>query len=245
MQWGIEFSIPAAYESELWSLPTPSTTRQLSRRDGNASLAVAYRFEYAPQSWKEWQRVASIKVQIANRLKRCEFEEYVQGDEIPTAVYSISELGKSFPAFVKFPQPQFPTAKGEAYRMLCRHAKRLCYEELLHVEQLIATSFRFNEIEGNGEGIGQTVRRAISAYKFAQEHRQEWPVKLTDSERKNALSNAGKKGAAIAAGKKRNNPKRTEAETLRDQGKTYAEISEDLGVSHSTVKRWFRASKGH
>lgn len=246
MRWGIVFSIPAAFESDLWSLPPLSNMRRLTRSDGGPSLEACYLFDYPPQSWREWQRVATIKVQIEHRLKLCKIQEYHGSDEVQGPTYTISELGKEFPAFVKFPAPLFPKAAGEQYSHLIRHAKRLHYEGLLNIERLIAVSWWFNDVlaeidttsRKGHQGPRQVMVVAKRAWEYAQEHKHEWRVKLPDSERKKKLSDAAHKAAAV----KRDNPKRKEAAAMRKEGKTYAEIAEYLGVSLSTAKRWLKVN---
>ena len=238
MQWGIAFSIPAAFESDLWGLPPPSNKRRLSRIDGKEILLIFYHFQYAPQSWKEWQWVASIKVQIERRLGSVIFEEY-EGLQVADHIYTISELGKYFKAFVAFPPPQFPLGKREAYKMLCRHAKRLHYEGLFHLEQLIATSIRFNSIDS--EGIRQTLKRAVAAYQFALDHQDEWEVKLSDEERYEVLSESAHKAAEVK--RQKSGPKMLKAKEFKNQGLSRKEIAQELGVSTRTVTRWTQTTK--
>jgi hypothetical protein len=235
MRWGISFNIPAIHQSELWGLPPPSERETIQKWDGTQLINVLYHFQYAPQSWKEWQRVAGIKVQMQRRIKHLEFQEY-DSFSIDGKIYTVSELGQYFKDFVKFPKPMFPGQKRKAYQKLCIHAKRLHYEGLLHVEQLIATSIRFNDIDP--EGIGQTVKRAITSHRFALDHSDKWNRKLNEDE----LIMAHKKGAAKTHEIRRNKsePKRVQAKNLRDDGMTFSEISSEIGVSLSTVKRWLK-----
>ena len=235
MRWGISFNLPAIHESELWGLPPPSEVRKIQKWVGTLLINVLYHFQYSPQSWKEWQRVAGIKVQMKKKINHLEFQEY-DSSAIDGKIYTVSELGQYFKDFVKFPKPMFPGQKREAYQKLCIHAKRLYYEDLLHIEQLIATSIRFNDIDQ--EGIGQTVKRAIAAHKFALAHSDAWKTKLTKDE----LIMAHKKGAekSHAIRRKNSEPKRNIAKNLRDGGMTFSEISSEIGVSLSTVKRWLK-----
>ncbi len=234
MRWGISFNIAATYESDLWGLPPPSSTEVVQKWDGTQMINVLYHFQYSPQSWKEWQRVAGIKVQIKNKIKHVEFQEY-ELLEVDGKIYTVSELGKHFREFVKFPKPLFP-GKRESYRMLCRHAKRLYYENLLHEEQLIATSIRFNATDP--EGVTQTVKRALSAYKFALDHLNEWKVKLGKVE----LIAAHRKGAAKTHQLRRDKSasKRERAKSLRAEGMIFSRIALALDVSLRTVKRWLK-----
>ncbi len=237
MNWGISFSIPAVYESDLANLPPPSEMVRLQSAENGTykTINVFYHFLHNPQSWREWQRVAAIKRQIKDRVKVAEFTEYERNgmEGIP---YTVSELGEHFPAFVKFPKPLFPSVRREAYKMLCRHARRLHYEGLLFEEQLIATSIRFNGVDK--EGFGQTIKRAKAAYRFAIEHREAWAVKLDENERRRVLSQAAKKAAA--AKRANSQAAKDQAKKFEEKGLTRQQIADEIGVSKSTVKRWLR-----
>ncbi len=235
MRWGISFNIPAIHKSELWGLPPPSEMETIQKWDGTQLINVLYHFQYAPQSWKEWQRVAGIKVQMQRRIKHLEFQEY-DSSSIDGKIYTVSELGQCFKDFVKFPKPLFPSQRREAYQKLCIHAKRLHYEGLLHVEQLIATSIRFNDKDP--EGITQTIKRAIAAHKFALKHSDEWKTKLSKEDLIVSHKEGAKKTHEIR--RKKSELKKVQAKNLRDDGMTFSEISSEISVSLSTVKRWLK-----
>ena len=235
MRWGISFNVPAIHKPELWGLPPPSETEILQKWDGTQMIHVLYHFQYSPQSWHEWQRVAGIKVQMKNKIDHIEFQEY-EPSVVDGKIYTVSELGQYFKDFVKFPKPLFPGQKRESYQKLCLHAKRLHYEGLLHEEQLIATSIRFNSIDP--EGIRQVIKRALAAYKFAIDHCESWPIKLSADE----LKMAHKKGSLKTHQIRREHSakKRSLAENFRNSGMTFSAISSKIGVSLSTVKRWLK-----
>lgn len=242
MRWGISLNIPAIHEDDLWGLPPPSKREVVQRWDNTKMIQLLYHFQHAPQSQKEWQRVAGIKVQMLSNIKDIEFLEY-EPSEVEGRVYTISELGKHFKAFVEFPMPFF---EGTPQAILTRHAKRLHYEGLLHIEQLIFASMWIKEIAPEGEtgrrkkdeGIGQVMRRAKSAYKFALDHLDEWPVKLSAKERHKVLSQSALKSAQVRRDK--NKDRRERAKSLRDEGKTLLEISSLLGVSRRTVSNYLK-----
>jgi len=238
MRCGIAFNIPAAYESDLYALPPLSNIRRLSRADGKETIQAFYHFQHAPQSWEEWQRVAAIKVQIKNRLKRTILDEY-EPNEVTGKLYTISELGEHFMSFVKFPKPLFPNGNREAYKMLCLHAKRLHYEGLLHLEQLIATSIRFNDTDP--EGMRQTVKRAKAAYMFALDYQDKWKVKLSDEKRHKVLSESAHKAAEVK--RQKNNPKVLKALEHKKQGVSIKEIAKEFNVSTRTIIRWTKTTK--
>lgn len=237
MRWGLVFSVPAAYESDLWGLPPPSKERRLSCLGGKQIVEYSYIFEYSPQSWNEWQRVAGIKVQLEHRIGKISFKDYEQ-TEVSGPVYTVAELGKHFSAFIKFPAPFFPSAPKEAFQRLCIHAKRLHYEKKLHLEQLIATSIRFNSAGGNEEGPSQTLKRAIAAYQFALTHQDKWSMKLSGG----ALKEAHIDGAAKTNARKKDTAaeNKSKALELKAAGATVTKIASTLGVHRSTVSRYLK-----
>lgn len=238
MNWGISFKIPAKFESELWEqLPTPSQLRRLSSRSGKTILNVLYHFQYPPQSWREWQRVAGIKVQIQKRINCVVFCDYELVDFVEN-VYYISELGKNFEAFIKFPKPLFANSEKDIFQKLCVHAKRLHYEGLLHVEQLVATSIRFSIVEENKADISQKIKRAISSYKFACEHKDGWRTKLKKDERHKVLSESAKKSAVVR--KQNAEDKKKLAIMLKNEGASLQDIVEKLDISRSTLWRFLK-----
>ncbi len=235
MRWGIVFNVPATFESDLWGLPPPSQIETAAGKDGEKYKIILYHFLYPPQSWKEWQRVAGMKIQIQSRLDGVEFMEY-ESSLYADRYYTISELGSHFRDFVRFPVAMFPEDKDSAHKMLCRYAKRLHYEGMLHVELIVAASIRFNSVKGVDAGIRPTMKRALSAYKFSIDHRDEWKVKLNDEERHRVLSESALKSAEVRNIKSKE--KRERAKSLRVEGLTFSLIAEELGVSDRTVKRW-------
>lgn len=143
-------------ELTLYNLPPPSATRVLSSSKGNY-LDVYYLFEYSPQSWREWQRVGSIKIQIKQALNELKIDvrfkdiyltqkdnELFQNINVKK-LYIVSELGRYYTQFVKYPQPLYPTAKSEFMKCLTLYAKRLYYEDKLYFENLLAMALHFNK----------------------------------------------------------------------------------------------------
>ncbi len=232
MQWGISFRVGSDFDIERWGLPPPSNRRWLTRMDGTKSLSILYHFQYAPQSWKEWQRVASIKVQIKKKIKCAEFEDY-DPYEITGHVCTIAELGKRFTEYVNYQKPLYPKDKSEFMRSLTIYAMRLHYEETLHYEAVMAMAIHFNSKCKLDYSFREINRKTRAVFEL---DRSEWKVKLSSVE----LKKAHRKGNAISSQKMRDKAKhkRDEAISLRAKGKTLNAISETLGVSLSTVRRY-------
>ena len=107
MRAGIAFRVITDFDSELWGLPPPSGKRWLSSIHGLKTLEKLYHFRYNPQSWKEWQRVAAIKIQIAQRIPNIEFVEYEPLAVIEKA-YTVTELGEALPTVYKVSKASIP-----------------------------------------------------------------------------------------------------------------------------------------
>jgi len=232
MQWGITLNLKSDFDKILWSLPPPSAKRWLSKMDNTKTLQVLYHFQYTPQSWREWQRIASIKIQMMELVPHLTFGEYEAFDEVER-VYTIAELGKYFSKFIKYHKPLYPSDKSEFMRCLTYYCQRLHYEQQLHIEALIAIAFHFNSKCNLGYSHREVMKKAKSVMKL---DRSSWKVKLSDE----ALQEAHKKGAAIANDKKRqaSQSKRDEAMRLRSDGMLLKDIATHLGVSLRTVKSW-------
>jgi hypothetical protein len=232
MQWGISFKIKSAFDKELWGLPPPSAKRWLSKMDGTKILQVLYHFQYMPQSWTEWQRIASIKIQMKELIPQLIFNEYEIPNEVER-VYTISELGKHFSKFVKFHRPLYPHSKDEYMRSLTLYCQRLYYERQFHYEAIVAMALHFNSTCELGYSHREVMKKAKSMLMLNTDR---WKVKLNKDE----LQKAHSKGGLIAVSKKREKfrTKRDEALKLRESGNTLKQISEALDVSIITVKRW-------
>lgn len=232
MQWGISLKIVSDFNSELWGLPPPSKIRWLSRADGTKILNVLYHFQHSPQSWREWQRIASIKVQIQERVPKVMFDEYEPLEGIER-VYTVSSLGKHFTKFIKFHKPLYPSDKKEFMRSLTLYCQRLHYEGQLHVEAVIAMAFHFNSKGVFGYSHRELIKKAKSMFRLDMSN---WKVKLTCKE----LKEAHAKGGLIAVEKKREKfkLKKDEGVELRKRGLTLQQIADDLHVSLRTVKSW-------
>ena len=232
MHCGISLRIVSDFDRALWSLPPPSAKRWLSRIDGTKILQVLYHFEHNPQSWREWQRIAAIKIQMQQMMPHIEFTEYelIEGIE---RVYRVTELGQHFPKFIKFHKPLYPNDKSEFMHSLTIYAQRLHYEEQLHYEALLAMALHFNSKGGYAYSFRELNRKTRAVMEL---DRSKWRVKLNDAE----LKEAHVKGANTTNEIKRqkSNAKRDEARELRESGMILKDIATKLEVSLRTVKSW-------
>ena len=232
MKTGLSLKVVSDFDRELWGLPPPSAIRWLSRMDGTKTLNILYHFEYNPQSWREWQRVSSIKIQIKQRVPHVMFDEYNPPDEVQR-VYTVAELGKHFPKFIKYHKPLYPSDKSKFMSSLTLYCQRLHYEDQLHHEALLAMALHFNSKGGYGYSFRE-LNRKVKAILLLD--RTKWRVKLRSEELKQAHS----KGGLLTVAKKRDrfNVKKEEAIELRKSGMILKDIASKLEVSLRTVKGW-------
>ncbi len=232
MQTGIAFEVISGFDSELWGLPQPSGKRWLTHFKKSATLEILYHFQYNPQSWKEWQRVAAIKIQIAQRIPDIEFADYEPNGTIEIA-YTVAELGKYFPQFIWFPKPKYPTGKDDFFRHLKWYAQKLYYLKMLHIEAVIAMAIHFNEVLEKPYSYREVMRKAKAVCAL---DRSEWRQKLS----KEDLRAAHQKGAHITneIKRERSNANKEKAMQLRTEGMTLQQIADEVGVSLRTVKSW-------
>jgi len=232
MQWGITLNIKSDFDRSLWSLPPPSSKRWLSQMDGAKTLQVLYHFHYTPQSWREWQHIATIKIQMMELVPHLAFSEYMALDDIQR-VYTITELGRYFSKFVKFHKPLYPSGRDEFMRCLTLYCQRLYYEEQLHIEALIAMALHFNSKCDLGYSHREIMKKAKSIMKL---DRSKWRVKLSDKELHKVKSSNGKK--RVQQKREEFEVKKIKAQLLRDDGMLLKDISKELEVSLRTVKSW-------
>lgn len=231
MQWGICVELESDFERSLWSLPPPSTTREVSSMNG-ITMQIIYFFEYPPQSWREWQRVSSIKIQMKEQLLHIRFAEFQNNNSV-NKVYTISELGKYFPKFIKFNKPLYPQNKDEFMRSLTIYAQRLHYEKQLHLESLLAMSIHFNASIGELYKFRELYGKVRAILNLDM---SDWKQKLSEAELKEAYNVRNKQ---IAQQKKdKSQPIRDKAKSMRANGETFKSISKELSISVRTVQRY-------
>jgi len=200
--------------------------------DNTKTLHILYHFQYTPQSWREWQRIASIKIQMMELVPHLTFSEYETFDEVER-VYTITELGRFFPKFIKYHKQLYPSGKDEFMRSLTLYCQRLHYEKQLHIEAVIAMALHFNSKCNLDYSYREIMKKAKSVMQL---DRSSWRVKLLERELKEAYI---KRNILIAQDKRdKSQPIRDKAKALKSNGATLKSISKQLGISLSTVRRY-------
>ncbi len=195
MGWCIEFKVPYTDSPLLANFPKPTQrVRYMTGKGQSPNLTVNYLFRYAPQSWHEVQRIASIKVQMKQLIPSILFAEEDVATNIYNAdiggLYAINELGKFFPMFIRYPKPWYPQSKDEYMSKLAIYAKRLYYEGLYHFESVLAMAIHFNSTMGSPFSRREVQRKAIATMHLDQEG---WKQRLEPEVLHQAHKDGGKK----------------------------------------------------
>ena len=181
MHWGIEFNIPYTDKPLLINFPEPTQrVRYMTGKGESPNLTVRYVFRYAPQSWHEMQWLASIKIRMKQQIPSISFteesiEENIGGHADIDKIYTISELGKFFSKFIRYPKPWYPQEKDEYMSKLAIYAKKLYYEGLYHFESVLAMAIHFNTCIGSPFSRREVQKKTISIMHLDQEG---WKRKL-------------------------------------------------------------------
>ncbi len=195
MLWGIEFDMKATDRARLAHFPEPTAIDRFTTINGpSTTIRVVYLLEYAPQSWKELQRLAGIKEQIAKLLPNITFTQQMEYDsttELTGSKWKLQELGKYFTEFIKFPNPLYPQGTDDFMSCLSKYAVKLYYGHRLYFESVLAMAIHFNEKCVNSSYSRRELqKKAISIMQLDfSEHKQ----KLSEKE----LHSAHKKGGKI------------------------------------------------
>jgi hypothetical protein len=202
VRWGIKFKIPFADEPKTASFPEPTVRTRYATINGRSDfVTIIYLFEFAPQSWHEMQRVASIKVQMKRLIPSIIFSfedigiEVTEYEEVGK-IYAVRELGDFFREFILYPKPWYPHSKDEFMSRLTIYAQKLHYEGLLHFESVLAMAMHFNQSLDRPYSFREIVKKTISILKL---DRSSWREKLAPEELEQALKQGGKiRGAKIS-----------------------------------------------
>ena len=191
MRWGIAFKLEVTSEHLLTHFPDPTAKVRFQNRTGLSNhICVYYLFDYAPQSFRELQQVAGIKEQMSKYLP-LEFIEDMEIDIAPDETgsnWKISELGKYFNKYIKFPTPLYPQHKDEFMKNLTLYAQKLYYQHRLFPESILAMAIHFNKNMKEKFNRKELQRKA---YSIMQLDRSDWKLRLSEVELKEAHRKGG------------------------------------------------------
>lgn len=192
MRWGIAFKLEVTKEHLLTHFPNPTAKVRFQNRAGLSDyINVYYLFDYAPQSFKELQRISGIKEQMAEQLP-LEFIEEMDTSIEPEEtghVWKVNELGQYFNKYIEFPNPLYPQSRHEFMRNLTFYAQRLYYQQRLYFESLLAIAIHFNTYIKEPYSRKDLQRKASS---IMQLDHSSWKRRLNEKDLQEAHRKGGK-----------------------------------------------------
>lgn len=180
-------------------LPTPSYTDTLNSRTSQ-NLTFIYVIDGYITSHNQYRWISNIKLGLKEFLcVQFEFEEmFIISDttEITNNIYTMDELSKAFKVpLITYPKIMYPATKQDFYRNLCWYGKRLIHQKCFTKEAMISAALLMNkklDLE-NRYSNKEIHKKALGAYMFMFENKENFKQKLT----KQQLKEAHAKGAEI------------------------------------------------
>ena len=177
-------------------LPTPSYT-DILHSYYNQKIILIYAIEGYITSYNQYRWISNIKLGLEKYL--CvpfEYEEefYItEHTEIIDNIYQIKELSKAFKApLIMYPKALYPQIKKELYKRLCRYGKRLVHQKCFTKEAMTATALLMNSKLKDKYSNKDLHKKAIGAYMFIDENKEQYSIKLDEVQLKEAHSKGGK-----------------------------------------------------
>ncbi len=178
-------------------LPTPSYTTSLRTYD-TKKIILIYAIEGYITSPNQYRWISNIKLGLEKYLcvPFTYEEDYHVTDEtdMTTALYTIDELSKAFKAsLITYPKIMYPSTKQELYRRLCWYGSRLIHQQVFTKEAMTATALIMNKKLDNKFSDKELHKKALGAYRFILENKDNFKEKLN----KPQLKEAHAKGAIM------------------------------------------------
>lgn len=177
-------------------LPTPSYTTTLSTYN-NQKIILIYAIEGYITSHNQYRWISNIKIGLEKYLcvpftyeEDCHISDET---DISNILYTIDELSKAFKApLTTYPKIMYPSNKKELYRNLCWYGKRLVHKKCFTKEAMISTALLMNLKLGDKYSNKELYKKALGAYMFIDENRENFSIKLDNTQLKEAHSKGGK-----------------------------------------------------
>ena len=171
-------------------LPSPSYSDTLHSRY-TQKIILIYAIEGYITSSSQYRWISNIKLGLQEYL--CvpfEYEEefsITDSTEVTATLYQVKELSKAFKApLVIYPKIMYPSTKQEVYKRLCWYSVRLIHQECFTKEAMIATALLMNSKLKDKYSNKDLHKKALGAYIFIDENRDNLSVKLDEMELKKA-----------------------------------------------------------
>ena len=226
-------------------LPTPSY-KDILYSQNNQKIELIYEIDIFHYSSKEYKYLSDIKLGMMRYLfvPISFIDDFYINDttEISGATYSLTELSNAFKCeYITYPKIFFPSSKKELYRYLLIHGKKLRHKRLFTREAIIATALLMNEHLEDKYIQKEVHKKALGAYQYILENKENFKEKLS----KKQLKEAHSKGAAITNRLQTDRTKERIAELLKDD--TYfkpnkkvnkTSLAKALNISRPTLDKY-------
>ena len=226
-------------------LPTPSYSDKLYSKH-NTKVILIYALEGYISSYNQYRWISNIKLGLEKYL--CvpftyEDEFYItDSTEITAILYTIDELSKAFKAsLITYPKIMYPSTKKELYKHLCWYGKSLIHQQVFTKEAMVSSALLMNSKLKDRYSNKELIKKALGAYTFIHENKENFRVKLNSIELKKAHVN----GANITNKNQREKTKSKIDNLLKDNryikpnGKANKTlISKVLGMHRRTLDKY-------
>ena len=198
-------------------LPAPTFQDMLVSHDA-AWVRYVYELDSFYGSSKEYKHLSDIKLGMKKfffvPIGFIDFFYFNDNTQINGITYSLMELSNVFKCeYVSYPKIFYPATKKELYRYLILHGKKLRYERVFTKEAMIATALLMNKHLTDKMLDKEVHKKALAAYHFINENKQNFKEKLS----KRKLKEAHSKGAAMTNRMQTEKTKERIAELLKDE----------------------------
>jgi hypothetical protein len=180
-------------------------------------IELIYEIDTFHFSSKEYKYLSDIKLGMMRFffVSISFMDEFYLSDytEINGVNYSLFELSNAFQCeYITYPKIFFPTVKKELYRHLILHGKKLRHERLFTREAMIATALMMNDHLPQKMIYKEVHKKALGAYQFIMENKENFKEKLSNKE----LRKAHSKGAVTKNHRQAQKTKERVEELLKD-----------------------------
>ena len=177
-------------------LPTPSYKDTIYSKDGKRVVLI-YVLEGCIASPKQYRWISNIKLGLNDFLFvsfKHEDEFYISDDtETTSTLYTLNELSKAFQApLIKYPKIMYPSDKKDLYKQLCWYGMRLIHQRCFTKEAILYVGILMNSVLKDKYSNKDLHKKALGAYKFIDENRENFSIRLSEKELKEAHSKGAK-----------------------------------------------------
>lgn len=184
-------------------LPKPSY-QDILYSHNSIKIELIYEIDTFCYSSKEYKYLSDIKLGMKKfffvPISFIDDFYILEHTEISGINYSLLELSNAFQCdYITYPKIFFPHSKKELYRHLILHGKKLRHERLFTREAMIATALLMNDHLPNKLIYKEVHKKALGAYQYIMENKENFKEKLSKSQLQKAHSMGGKQRKSTQA----------------------------------------------